>query len=246
MAALGSMESAETLKRFCVEALAAPRVDVELARALIGQLSAESPGTRREASDKLLKLAPHVRDLLIEAAKKIRSPVARGRIEQILSFSANSLTLDEFVSILRAIHILEAQNSTKSIAALRELAKVAQHEVVQLAARQAISRLTIKPAIEAMSFGPISRPALGVAFSQWDGIQAHPRVIGVVRDSPAAKAGIRVNDRIVRIAGREVPGKAAVAQILALQTVGARVPIELKRGEESVTLEITVSDAPMK
>lgn len=66
------------------------------------------------------------------------------------------------------------------------------------------------------------------------------RLAEVYRDSPAAKAGIRAGDVIVKYAGREVLDFAALQLLVNDSQPGDRVEVEVLRGSRSVLLELVV------
>jgi Peptidase family M28/PDZ domain len=62
---------------------------------------------------------------------------------------------------------------------------------------------------------------------------------GVRDDSPAAKAGIKAGDRIVKLAGREVRNVYDYTYALGEMKAGQEYEVELLRGAERMTLKIT-------
>jgi hypothetical protein len=83
---------------------------------------------------------------------------------------------------------------------------------------------------------------------EWDmsGIQAEPTGKGtvlvrrVLEGSPAATAGIRVDDRIVRIAGEEVTERSYFSLRDRLKKAGETVSLELRRGGKTVKASVTL------
>jgi serine protease Do len=66
-------------------------------------------------------------------------------------------------------------------------------------------------------------------------------VASVLPESPAASAGIEAGDVILRFAGAEVADQRQLARLVAAEDTGATVPVEVWRGGEAVTLEVTVA-----
>ena len=62
---------------------------------------------------------------------------------------------------------------------------------------------------------------------------------GVREDSPAAKAGIRAGDKIVKLAGRDVHNVYDYTYALGEMKAGQEYEVELMRGGERLTLKIT-------
>jgi S1-C subfamily serine protease len=63
-------------------------------------------------------------------------------------------------------------------------------------------------------------------------------VLGIVKDSPAAKAGVRVADVIKKINGQEVSDAGSVQQIVENSKVGSDMQLELSRGGQAVTVAV--------
>jgi S1-C subfamily serine protease len=64
------------------------------------------------------------------------------------------------------------------------------------------------------------------------------RVESVERDSPAARAGVRVGDLVLLFDGKLVNGIDDVHRLLSHETIGRRVPLALRRDSRIVELEI--------
>src|SRR5207245_1995630 len=62
---------------------------------------------------------------------------------------------------------------------------------------------------------------------------------GVRDDSPAAKAGLKAGDRVVKMAGREVKNVYDYTYALGEMKAGQEYEVEIVRGSERLTLKIT-------
>jgi serine protease Do len=65
----------------------------------------------------------------------------------------------------------------------------------------------------------------------------------VVPGGPAARAGVRAGDIIIKVNGQETPFMQRVQRAVKLCAPGAACPIEVFRGGETVTLSATLDDA---
>ncbi len=111
-----------------------------------------------------------------------------------------------------------------------------------------------KPAIDAlMKNGRVQRGYLGVGIQPVGEDIAES--LGLQRDrgeivarvepgQPAATAGIRQGDVIVKVAGQEVTPDNTLSYIIANAPIGSRVPIELIRGGNRQTVTVTVAERP--
>ncbi|MBE9124307.1 trypsin-like peptidase domain-containing protein [Tychonema sp. LEGE 07199] len=69
-------------------------------------------------------------------------------------------------------------------------------------------------------------------------------VLGVAKDSPASKAGVRVADVIKKINGSEVSDAGSVQQIVEKSKVGTDMQLELSRGGQPVTVAVKAGAFP--
>ena len=69
-------------------------------------------------------------------------------------------------------------------------------------------------------------------------------VTGVTPGSPSAQAGIKAGDILLAIDGKEVVDPAQLRYRIAVQGVGTRVDVELRRGTERRTVALTLAAPP--
>ncbi len=84
-----------------------------------------------------------------------------------------------------------------------------------------------------------NRPFLGVTLED---VEGGVRVVSVVEGSPAETAGIQVDDVIVSINGTNTEDSQAVREAILALSIGDTVTIEVQRGEETVSLEVTLGE----
>jgi len=76
----------------------------------------------------------------------------------------------------------------------------------------------------------------GILGVQLDEIVDRPVIVRVFPDTPAARAGLLVNDRIVSIEGLPTPNREALIRTVRRFNPGDRVELEVERGEETLRL----------
>lgn len=113
---------------------------------------------------------------------------------------------------------------------------------------------TAKPIIQALiEKGRVVRPYLGVvAFdkntAQRYGYQLNIDkglyVFRIVPRSPADRAGIRVGDVILKLAGQETDNLADLRSFIEAQGVGASVPVVIERNGSQITVQAQLSEVP--
>lgn len=67
---------------------------------------------------------------------------------------------------------------------------------------------------------------------------------GVSSGSPAEKAGLKANDIIVMMAGKETPGLAEMVAVLRAHKPGETIDVVFWRGEEKKTIKVTLALRP--
>ena len=90
---------------------------------------------------------------------------------------------------------------------------------------------------------------IGPAQSAYLGIRPDPdakdlKILSVVPDSPAEKAGLKVNDVITKVDGQPVASAADLEKILKGKRPDNVVAIDILRGEETQSLKIKLSKRP--
>jgi serine protease Do len=108
----------------------------------------------------------------------------------------------------------------------------------------------MRVADDLLEHGAVRRPWIGVlmrapkAANPRDVLRAGVVVRTVVPGSPAARAGLRTGDVLVRSRGRELRNVYDwEAELLELR-VGETVPLVLRRGGREQTVQVTVADLP--
>jgi len=145
------------------------------------------------------------------------------------------------------------------VAGLAKVATFVKEGIVYLAERPEPLTNTIKPGPAAAQAGPPSPPTPGAApdppaasASQARRVSfgtvpdfAHPgpgvKVSGVVPDSPAAKAGIREGDIIMRIDEADVANLQGFSNLLRTLAAGQTVEVALRRGADDVKVSVTLA-----
>ncbi len=107
---------------------------------------------------------------------------------------------------------------------------------------------------ELISNGYIVRPYLGVstetveseAYAQWYGLGVNSgvRITGVGADSPADKAGLKVNDVIVKFDNQDITSDQQLVDAIHGAKVGQTVTITYWRGSQEQSIEITLTESP--
>jgi PDZ domain len=81
----------------------------------------------------------------------------------------------------------------------------------------------------------------------WLGLAAEPaghavlRIASVVPNAPASRAGLKIGDQVIGIAGRHIHTLAELFHTVASLATATPVPAEVRRGERTVTLELAPS-----
>jgi serine protease Do len=70
------------------------------------------------------------------------------------------------------------------------------------------------------------------------------RVTAVEKDGPASKAGLKPGDIVLKVDGRDVAASAAFQRWVAEAKPGETLKLEVKRGDETLKLELRVEAPP--
>lgn len=66
------------------------------------------------------------------------------------------------------------------------------------------------------------------------------KIAEVFPDGPAGKAGIKAGDIIIKFDGKDIPNFPALASHVGNKKAGDKVKVEVRRGEETIELELTI------
>ncbi len=109
---------------------------------------------------------------------------------------------------------------------------------------------TMRIVDDLVTHGRLRQPWVGIQLelpelsSARDAVRAVPLVGRIVPGSPAAKAGVRTGDVILRAGGKGIRNPFDwEARLLELR-VGETFPMVVKRGDRDVTVQLTVADVP--
>ncbi|HVY84207.1 MAG TPA: Do family serine endopeptidase [Caulobacterales bacterium] len=108
----------------------------------------------------------------------------------------------------------------------------------------------VKPVVDQLlRYGETRRGWLGVRLSNVDAALAdrlgmpHPQgavVTRVTPGGPAALAGVRPGDIVMKFAGRDVSDSRALTRFVGEADIGARVPVEVLRAGRRTTIAVTI------
>lgn len=96
--------------------------------------------------------------------------------------------------------------------------------------------------------GYISKPYIGVSVGDVSeetmgyGLPAGAAVKSVVEDSPAEKAGIKVNDIITAVNGNEITGRSELSETISSCAVGDKLTLTIYRQGETLSIDVTVGE----
>jgi hypothetical protein len=100
------------------------------------------------------------------------------------------------------------------------------------------------PASDAVETAPMPRVRLGIMPTYGESTGRGYEISGVVDDGPAAKAGMKNNDRILKVGGKNVTDVYSYMEALGGYKPGDEVTVVVLRDEKEITL--TIKSAPQK
>jgi serine protease Do len=96
--------------------------------------------------------------------------------------------------------------------------------------------------------GPVLSGYLGITFRAEDPFDGTPlggvRVTSVVPGGPADRAGLRVDDLIVRIDDQDITGAEVLRAVISASSPGQEVRLLVRRGREQVEITATLAEFP--
>jgi hypothetical protein len=137
------------------------------------------------------------------------------------------------------------------IAGLAKVAAFVKEGIAYLAERPEPLTSTLRPPSPPTPGAPPAAPAAAAGQGRRASLGTVPdfafpgpgvKVTGLVPDSPAAKAGIREGDLIMRINDSAVGNLQEYSNLLRALAPGQRVSVLLRRGNEDVKIEVTLAE----
>ncbi|MHA7262512.1 S1C family serine protease [Arthrobacter sp. TMN-37] len=92
--------------------------------------------------------------------------------------------------------------------------------------------------------GVTVEPAPGENASSGSTFSVGAQVAGVEAGSPAADAKLREGDIITKVGDSPIGDPQSLTAAVRMQPVGETVPVEVRRGGESLTIDVTLAEAP--
>jgi hypothetical protein len=190
---------------------------------------------------------------LIEATAGLDEIAYRAEVRLAALLRMRTLLLD-----VAGRFYLQTQGKPKEVAASAALEKCEALDLA-LAPAAGSARPTLKPALAALDS---DRQAAARAQPAWLGFVFAPvaparrkrlglpdgavRVVSVVANSPASRAGLRPGDILLGAAGESFTSQNPVRPAVVMASIGVQWPLDLQRGSTRLVLRVRPEPAPPK
>jgi hypothetical protein len=190
---------------------------------------------------------------LIEATAGLDEIAYRAEVRLAALLRMRTLLLD-----VAGRFYLQTQGKPKEVAAAAALEKCEALDLA-LASVAGFARPAVRPALAALDS---DRQAAARAQPAWLGFvfapvaparrkrlglpEAAVRVVSVVANSPASRAGLRPGDILLGAAGESFTSQNPVRPAVVLASIGAEWPLDLQRGSTRLVLRVRPEPAPPK
>src|SRR5262249_51192671 len=91
---------------------------------------------------------------------------------------------------------------------------------------------------------PAKAGYLGVKFDQNQQEAKGIKIMEVVEDGPAAKAGLKADDAILKVDGKEVADFAGLREAVGAHKPGDKIKLTVKRGDKEMEITVTAGERP--
>ncbi len=88
------------------------------------------------------------------------------------------------------------------------------------------------------------RAFLGIRYEGGGDEDAPVKVVGLFDDGPAAKAGIKEGDTIVKVADKETKNLEALGKVMRTLKPGQTVTVKVKRDDKEMDIKVTLGKRP--
>jgi len=153
---------------------------------------------------------------------------------------------------------LQAEGKPKEVAASAALEECEALDLA-LSPVAGLARPTLKPALAALDsdrqaaaraqpawLGFVFEPVASARRKRFGLPEAAVRVVSVVANSPAMRAGLRPGDVLLGAAGESFTSQNPVRPAVVLSSIGVQRPLDLQRGSKKLVLQVRPEPAPTK